>query len=131
MLWTQNGGFSTESELQQLSEDEISSILNWMKNLPLRYEVSKYGFSHSGWWGDEKGDYGEDKILWNREWTIDKRISPTNTDKIMFFGHTPVPEPEKIGENCYDIDTGCVFGNKLTAAIIEKNTITTISVNTN
>lgn len=34
----------------------------------------------------------------------------------VIFGHEPVEEPT-IKNNCYGIDTGCVFGNKLTAYV--------------
>ncbi len=33
---------------------------------------------------------------------------------MVVYGHTPVPEPEWLNRTI-DIDTGCVFGGKLTA----------------
>jgi len=44
---------------------------------------------------------------------------------LVVYGHTPVPEPEWIG-NTVNIDTGCVYGGKLTALRYPETT--TVSV---
>ena len=91
-LWNRNGGDVTEQELSLLNKDEVASIIDWMKNLPMMYNISEWGFCHSGWWGEDLDDYGEPKVLWNRDWLYDDKLSPTGnqTDKFIFFGHTPV-----------------------------------------
>jgi len=39
-------------------------------------------------------------------------------DKAVLFGHWPAAEP-RLGRNAIGLDTGCVYGHKLTALIIE------------
>lgn len=39
-------------------------------------------------------------------------------EKVVLFGHWPAPEP-RWGKNAIGLDTGCVYGNKLTAYILE------------
>jgi len=39
-------------------------------------------------------------------------------EKIVLFGHWPAAEP-RLGHNAIGLDTGCVYGHKLTALIIE------------
>jgi protein phosphatase len=42
-------------------------------------------------------------------WAVEYRVSAT-----VVYGHTPVPEPEWLNRTV-NVDTGCVFGGKLTA----------------
>jgi predicted phosphodiesterase len=39
-------------------------------------------------------------------------------DKIVIFGHWPAPKPRR-GKKAIGLDTGCVYGHKLTAYVIE------------
>jgi Calcineurin-like phosphoesterase len=39
-------------------------------------------------------------------------------DKVVLFGHWPAPEP-RLGRKAIGLDTGCVYGRRLTAFIIE------------
>ena len=39
-------------------------------------------------------------------------------DRLVLYGHTPRSEP-KIDRRAIGLDTGCVYGGKLTAAIVE------------
>lgn len=39
-------------------------------------------------------------------------------EKVILFGHWPAPEPRR-GRKAIGLDTGCVYGNKLTAYILE------------
>jgi hypothetical protein len=41
-----------------------------------------------------------------------------NGDKVVLFGHWPAPEP-RLGRKAIGLDTGCVYGHRLTAFIIE------------
>jgi predicted phosphodiesterase len=50
----------------------------------------------------KKGD-----VLWAEEW---------DGDRFVLYGHTPLREP-KFDERALGLDTGCVYGGKLTAAV--------------
>lgn len=60
-------------------------------------------------YGDVTGATCEDGRPIRRDWAQDYQ-----GDLWIVYGHTPVPDPRMI-KNTINIDTGCVFGNKLTA----------------
>ncbi|PLS15449.1 hypothetical protein CVD28_22290 [Bacillus sp. M6-12] len=60
-------------------------------------------------YGDITGATNPDGTPVRRDWALAYK---GNT--LVVYGHTPVKEPRKIN-NTYNIDTGCVFGGKLTA----------------
>ncbi len=83
---------------------------DYLKNLPLKYEFKKVVISHAG-----ITEGGDDKsILWNRD-------PPAFLDRLQIFGHTPVKEFIYRKNYYSNIDTGCVFKNKLTAIIVDTN----------
>ncbi|MDQ5844891.1 MAG: metallophosphoesterase [Acidobacteriota bacterium] len=47
-------------------------------------------------------------------------------DKIVLFGHWPAPEPRH-GKKAIGLDTGCVYGNQLTAYIVETGELKTVA----
>ena len=46
-------------------------------------------------------------------------------DKVVLFGHWPASEPRR-GKKAIGLDTGCVYGNELTAYIIETGEFKTV-----
>lgn len=60
-------------------------------------------------YGDITGQSNADGTPVRREWA-----KHYHGDAIIVYGHTPVKEP-RIVNNTYNIDTGAVFGGKLTA----------------
>jgi predicted phosphodiesterase len=46
-------------------------------------------------------------------------------EKVVLFGHWPAAEPRR-GKKAIGLDTGCVYGNKLTAYIIETDEFKTV-----
>ncbi|MGN1401534.1 MAG: bis(5'-nucleosyl)-tetraphosphatase PrpE [Bacillus sp. (in: firmicutes)] len=60
-------------------------------------------------YGDISGQFHPDGHPIRRNWAKHYRGKP-----VIVYGHTPVLEPY-IVNNTYNIDTGCVFGGKLTA----------------
>lgn len=49
----------------------------------------------------------KDDVLWSEKW---------KGDRFVVYGHTPVREP-KLDERALGLDTGCVYGGSLTAAV--------------
>jgi protein phosphatase len=60
-------------------------------------------------YGDITGQSNADGTPVRRDWAKEYQ-----GDKVIVYGHTPVKEP-RIISSTYNIDTGAVFGNKLTA----------------
>jgi predicted phosphodiesterase len=61
------------------------------------------------WQRVPKGKEQPTDVLWSREW---------HGDRTVLYGHTPVREP-RIDEKAIGLDTGCVYGGELTAAVHE------------
>ncbi len=59
--------------------------------------------------GETTGEVDEFGLQVRYNWAADYRGSAT-----VVYGHTPIPEPEWLNRTI-NIDTGCVFGGKLTA----------------
>ena len=60
-------------------------------------------------YGDTTGETDEFGLPVRYNWAAEYRGAPT-----VVYGHTPVPEPEWLNRTI-NVDTGCVFGGKLTA----------------
>ncbi|MEO8666834.1 MAG: hypothetical protein ABI462_15190, partial [Ignavibacteria bacterium] len=81
---------------------------DFLKNLPLKYDIHKVIISHAG-----IIDGGNDvTILWNRQ-------QPAYLNQLQIFGHTPLKEFVYLKNYYSNIDTGCVYKNKLTAVIVD------------
>ncbi len=88
-----------------------SGHYDYINTFPLFYEFKKVIISHAGI--IEGGN--EISIMWNRD-------KPAVLGKLQIFGHTP--NEEMIYKKHYyaNIDTACVYKNKLTAVIVDTNT---------
>lgn len=107
----QSYGLDNDSGIKDLFNKMPLSHLNFFQSLDSLVVVGEYIFAHAGVNPARflRNQAPED-VYWIREGFIEK---PHSFNKVVVFGHTPYPEvmrdlPYKIG-----IDTGLVFGNKL------------------
>lgn len=85
--------------------------LDFFDNLRLYYETENYIFVHGGLKANIPLEHQDE---WDMLWIRDEFIySDFDFGKLVIFGHTPFREP-LILDNKIGIDTGAVYGNKLT-----------------
>ncbi|MCP4109478.1 MAG: serine/threonine protein phosphatase [Desulfobacteraceae bacterium] len=110
-----NGGQQTLESYMKKSSPEMPVIprehLEFFESLALFHETDNYIFVHAGLRENIPLAMQEcDDILWIRGEFI---LSDYDFGKQVVFGHTPLTEP-LIQPNKIGIDTGAVYGNKLT-----------------
>jgi serine/threonine protein phosphatase 1 len=111
-----NGGMATLNSY--LIEDQKPGELvvpvehiDFLNSLPKWIELEDHFFVHAGLRpGVQIQEQAVEDLLWIREPFI---YSDYDFGKKVIFGHTPFPEPF-IMENKIGLDTGAVYGNKLT-----------------
>ncbi len=115
LTWQFNGATATVRSFGSM--ESIRKYGNFFESLKLYHEKGRFLMVHGGIRPGipfEKQD--EFDILWIRDEFI-YSVNPL-PGKVVVFGHTPLEKPlitsDKIG-----IDTGCVYGGKLTAIRIE------------
>ncbi|BAU12907.1 metallophosphoesterase [Leptolyngbya sp. NIES-3755] len=118
----------TLAELEKLDEAELRSLQSFLDSLVSHYvlDSGRLVVAHAGMkqayqgrgsatvrefalYGETTGEIDEFGLPVRYNWASDYR-----GDAIVVYGHTPVPEPVWLN-GTIDIDTGCVFGGKLTA----------------
>lgn len=127
-----NGLETTIEEFQNLSDKmyrRVDSLFRKLyENAPLYLQLdeNKLIVAHAGirptdigkknksvktfvLYGDITGEKHPDGRPIRRDWP-----SKYDYDSTIVYGHTPMKEPRIVG-NTINVDTGCVFGNKLTA----------------
>ena len=116
-LWLCNGGNKTitsylgkksKSFRRFVDEFRDSGHYDFISALPLKIELENCIISHGGILKNKPLHYA----LWNRE-------MPSKLNKTQIFGHTPTIKIEYVQDHYINIDTGCVYGRKLTAVIID------------
>jgi serine/threonine protein phosphatase 1 len=127
-----NGGVATldsygigEAGLPNAIEHVPQSHLDFYRNLAVSYLRPPFLFVHAGVMPARQLDEQEvEDLLWIRQEFI---LSPHDLGNIVLFGHTPMREvmvdlPYKIG-----IDTGLVYGGKLSCIELTEGTLHQIS----
>lgn len=124
-IWAHNGGPETMDSYKDKNGDFLvdEDHYEFIKNLPLTIEVDDILISHSHIEQHETLEQSikYKNIIWNR--------GTPNVPGGMFhvFGHTPHEVPI-VTENYANIDTGCVFGNKLTAIELPSKKIYQVTI---
>lgn len=102
--------------LPQVSKEHIA----WMADLPTAYETDDFFFVHAGIDPEEPlEEQTEQDLLWIRNQFVTYAFP---LPKRVVFGHTPF-EKAQILSNKIGIDTGCVYGGKLTAINLDSMTL--------
>jgi serine/threonine protein phosphatase 1 len=115
--WMNNGGRETMESYGGYDALIPDEHIAFMRNLPEYHETENFIFAHAGVQEMPFVPMNEQPshaLLWKR---YPKNYSP-DIPKTLIHGHTPQMEVE-ITEKRVNIDTACVFGNKLTCAIIQ------------
>jgi serine/threonine protein phosphatase 1 len=111
-----NGGTATLNSYrlgQQRFDDLLipATHVEFMRSLRPWIELDEYYIVHAGFRpGVELGKQNFEDLLWIRDSFI---FSDFNFGKRVIFGHTPFSQP-LIMTNKIGLDTGAVYGNKLT-----------------
>lgn len=128
MLLNDEGGFLWNGGLQTLKSfgvDRAKNIpedyLKWFADLPLFYEDEYRFYVHAGVEPrvpliEQRNDPGV--FLWIRH---DFLMNYHDYGKLIVHGHTPEKQIENLGWRL-NLDTSCVFGGKLTAAVFSDST---------
>jgi serine/threonine protein phosphatase 1 len=106
-------------------KDDYETMLThvkWLESIPRYIEVDKYFITHGfclPYYKNRDSSRSHIGLLKNRisdeeEWGDDWEKDWRSYDVINIFGHTDYHDVE-VGKNYYGIDTGCVYGRKLTA----------------
>jgi len=118
-LWEMNGGlWSHNEDINELVElSELARIMPL--SITVKTKNGDIGICHaqppSVNWSDviDPDQRSKQIMLWARMWIADKDMGDVKGVNMIIHGHTPVDEPEQIG-NVLFIDTGAVFTGKLT-----------------
>ena len=104
-----HGGFLpqmhvTREEVER--EREVIPELRWIRK------------ENGAWRPVPKEKKRKDDVLWAEKW---------RGDRFVLYGHTPLREPRR-DKQALGLDTGCVYGGALTAAILADGQWETVSV---
>jgi len=132
-LWAQNGGdatlrsfgislprVATTAMLEDIRADFLARLgaprRAFLSTLPRSASVDGYFFAHAGVRpGVPLDAQVDDDLLWIREPFLS---SDADFGKCVVHGHTPSAAPE-VRRNRINIDTGAVFGGRLTCLVLE------------
>lgn len=91
--WLDNGGLETMKQLDEMDADTKEELLQWVMNLPVKYQYQDYFFCHAGVDPDVPlAVQNEFDMLWRRQqWWEQYKGEET-----LVVGHTPVQKVMKL-----------------------------------
>lgn len=104
-----HGGFLPQMRVTRADierEQDVIPELRWIRK------------RNGDWKPVPKEKKKKDDVLWSEKW---------RGERLVVYGHTPLREP-KFDRYALGLDTGCVYGGKLTAAVLSSGEWTTVSV---
>jgi len=124
-LWFRNGGEQTMHSYSRTYKDSkpnvdqmVAEDVAWFETLWTHYVTERHFFVHAGVDPTKHlEDQGDETYLWTRNFLG----HPERLSHFVVHGHTPYDPTKKEGLWSYpggiNLDTGAVFGHKLTAAL--------------
>ena len=117
-LWYQNGGYTTDKQIQNISNKELKDIKLFFENLPLEIFLTvndkNFWLVHGNYVTEkEKKKFSKSKYRETLIWGRIKVEDEGPNDKIVLFGHTPTykyygkENPLKIWKNKNVIGLDC------------------------
>lgn len=139
--WYDNLQIGGKQTIDSYNSDNqlIQQHIKYLKKLPRYIQIDKYFITHGLGLpyfkrrdikdkdiqdGIMKARLSDETSKWGANWEKEWR----SYDVINIFAHTPYKEV-KIGKNFYGIDTGCVYGKKLTALELGSMKIIDVELN--
>jgi serine/threonine protein phosphatase 1 len=120
--WLINGG----DWFLELDGEQILESYSLAAKLPVAITVDikggkKIGVCHAEWPGDDWDTIEEaltdqlqvNRMIWGRKILKNELAITDKTAALTIHGHTPIDAPKKLGSALF-IDTGCVYGGKIT-----------------
>jgi hypothetical protein len=109
-------------------ESDREKYYSYLSSLPLMIDLGSHLVIHAGVRPDVPLDKQAAEDLIELRTLGKKRTSRKGTpwyevyagEKIMLFGHWPAEQP-RLGPRAIGLDTGCVYGNRLTAYIVDSD----------
>lgn len=91
--WLDNGGLETLKQLDEMDADTKEELLQWVMNLPVKYQYQDYFFCHAGVDPDVPlAVQNEFDMLWRRQQWWEQYKG----EEILVVGHTPVQKVMKL-----------------------------------
>ena len=129
-LWYYNSGEKTVFSFIS-HKHKINEFREWYDSMPLYYREERFQCAHACMKNEDPGKNDRDTLIWGRDTDY--------AGKLLLTGHTPYRIPlyfhgdDPVGsitegqwgalpeKGMIALDTGCVYGNRLTGMVIEGN----------